>query len=168
MKFKKSTIEILDNTNGFQTHVWGPVDWFFLHCVVMNFDPNKSDIRGYKSFFKNLRHVLPCKSCRDNYTKTIMYHKTLKLSNEIFSSRENLVYWLFSLHNYVRKCQNNKKLIYENTPNDFHKHVCKYSRYRAKCDNIVKSSHTGCTTPMKSGLRLRSKIIVVPRSIKQP
>lgn len=155
---------MLNNTNGFQTNIWGPVAWFFIHCVSLNYHPTrKSD---YKRFFKSLSGVLPCGSCRDNYMSTITRHKSLKLTDDIFDSRESLSYWVFRLHNYVRKCQTKKVPHYRNTKTDFKRMIAHYDRFRAKCKKTKPSKqiHTkhGCTTPLNGGIRLRSIIKIVP------
>ena len=64
---------MLNNTQGFQTTVWGPAAWLFLHCIALNYQTKQK--RVYKLFFKNLGGVLPCGSCRDNYHRTITRHK---------------------------------------------------------------------------------------------
>ena len=161
MKIKKETNLLLEDSNGFQTHVWGPIAWFFLHTIAMNYDPGRHK-EGYIQFFKSLQYVLPCKTCRDNYTDTIKTHKTLTLNKEVFKSRKALSVWVYRLHNYVRECQNKKKLIFQNNEADFHKHVVRYHRYRAQC-LTHKQSHTGCTKPIRGGIRLKSRISVVPR-----
>jgi hypothetical protein len=157
---------MLNNANGFQTNVWGPVAWMFLHCVSLNYSPERK--KDYKRFFHSLAGVLPCGSCRNNYMSTITRHQTLKLTNKVFDSRESMAYWLFRLHNYVRKCQTNKKPFYKNTKTDFKKMVSNYERFRAKCPkdknlpaNQIHSKH-GCTTPLHGGIRLRSVITVIP------
>lgn len=155
---------MLNNTNGFQTNVWGPVAWMFLHCVSLNYHPDrKSD---YKRFFKSLAGVLPCGSCRRNYASTITRHSTLRLTDNVFDSRESLSFWLFKLHNYVRKCQTKRTPHYKSTKTDFKKMVAFYEKFRAKCPKTVHTNeiHTkhGCTTPLNGGIRLRSIVKVVP------
>lgn len=153
---------MLNNTQGFQTTVWGPAAWLFLHCIALNYQ-NKQK-RVYKLFFKNLGGVLPCGSCRDNYHRTITRHKTLRLTNDVFRSRESLSMWLFKLHNYVRKCQTNKEMMYPNTKYGFKQMVSYYSRFRAKCPEKNKvharQIHTkdGCTQPLNGGIRLKAVV----------
>ena len=157
---------MLNNANGFQTNVWGPVAWLFLHCVSLNYSQDRK--RDYKRFFRSLAGVLPCGSCRTNYLSTITRHKNLRLNDDVFKSRETMAYWLFRLHNYVRRCQTNKKPFYNNTKTDFKKMVAHYERFRAKCPkekklraNQIHSKH-GCTTPLQGGIRLRSVVTVIP------
>jgi len=153
---------MLNNTQGFQTTVWGPAAWMFLHCVALNYNPNKQK-RAYKLFFKSLGGVLPCGSCRDNYARTILHHKTLRLTNNVFRSRESFSMWVFKLHNYVRKCQTNKDTIYSNTKHGRKQMISYYSRFRAECPknkvhaNQIHTKH-GCTQPLRGGIRMRAVV----------
>jgi hypothetical protein len=160
---------MLHNSNGFQTNVWGPVAWFFLHCVSVNYHPDRKS--EYKRFFKSLAGVLPCGSCRTNYMSTITRHKTLKLTDDVFASRESMSYWLFRLHNYVRKCQTNKVPFYKNTKTDFKRMVSYYDRFRAQCPKVkpTKQIHTkhGCTKPLHGGIRLRSVVKITKMCVKR-
>lgn len=156
----------MNSAQGFQTTVWGPAAWLFLHCVSLNYHPEKQK-RAYKQFFKSLAGVLPCGSCRDNYRRTITRHKRLRLTDDVFRSRESLSLWLFKLHNYVRKCQTNKEVVYPNTKAGFRHMVSEYSRFRARCPKKgapnPRQIHTkhGCTQPLNGGIRLRSVIRIV-------
>ena len=153
---------MINNLQGFQTTVWGPAAWLFLHCIALNYHPDKQK-RAYKLFFKSIAGVLPRGSCRDNYYRTITQHKKLKLTNKVFESRESLSMWLFKLHNYVRKCQTNKETMYPNTKYGFKKMVSYYARFRAKCPTSkvrARQIHTkhGCTQPLNGGVRLKAVI----------
>lgn len=155
-----------NNSNGFQTNVWGPPAWLFLHCVSLNYNPLKQK-KEYIRFFKSLAGVLPCGSCRDNYRNTITRHSALKLTTGVFESRESLAYWLFRLHNYVTKCTLKGSPTYNNSRTDFKNMVAFYENFRAKCSknkpkkNQIHTKH-GCTQALKGGVRLRSVITVKP------
>lgn len=163
----------MNNSNGFQTKVWGPAAWLFLHCITLNYNP-KRDKKQYKLFFEMLAYVLPCKACRDNYKDTIQGNETsrnrqdLRLTSNVFKSRRTLSVWLFKLHIYVTKCQLKlKQGPYENTSTDFNKMVAFYEQFRAKCTKPPSSEggeHSGgCTLPAhKGGLRMRSVIHIKP------
>lgn len=55
------------------TKVWGPMMWGFLHTISFNYKvhPTEEDKENYRSFIYSLKHVLPCRYCRENYTKTL-------------------------------------------------------------------------------------------------
>lgn len=148
--------------HGFQTKVWGPAAWLFLHCVSFNYDPSRNK-KETKLFFEMLAYVLPCGACRDNYQHTVA-STTLRLNDSVFESRESLAFWLFRLHNYVTRCQTDGTPMYKDTKRDFYKVVRFYEALRAKCSpkKDVKKHRGGCTVPLKNGLRLRSVIRIKP------
>lgn len=143
----------LENKNGFQTKVWGPSAWLFLHCVAQNYDPNKVGMKkGYHEFFKNIEHVLPCGKCRENYSKIVSScDKRYKFDYSKLASRKALSYWLFLVHNKVQsdihaktKKQSDEPM-YKNTLKDFYKSYKFYENFRANC-NLVSY---GCNEPLK-------------------
>jgi hypothetical protein len=153
--------------HGFQTKVWGPAAWLFLHCITFNYDPSRNK-KETKLFFEMLAHVLPCGACRHNYQHTIAHSSggTLRLTDSVFESRESLAFWLFKLHNYVTCCQTDGTPTYKDTKRDFYKVVRFYETLRAKCSpvNDVKKHRGGCTVPLKNGMRMRSIIRIKPLS----
>ena len=153
------------NSNGFQTNVWGPAAWLFLHCITLNYDPSRGNKKETMHFFKMLAHVLPCGACRDNYSHTIHHSKELALTRRVFDSRESLSLWLFKLHNYVTRCVTQSDVVcYNNSTADFKKMCAFYEQFRAKCtgNNNVRAHKGGCTQPLKNGIRLRTEIRIKP------
>jgi hypothetical protein len=49
--------------DGFQTLIWGPPMWHFLHTMSFNYpvNPTQEDKEHYRDFVLSLQHVLPCK-----------------------------------------------------------------------------------------------------------
>ena len=78
---------------------WGRSTWKLLHCISMTYpkNPTESDKKKYKSFLNQLRHVLPCKICRNSYSAWIRDHPP------DLRSRAKIVGWVIDLHNYVNK-----------------------------------------------------------------
>ena len=151
------------NNNGFQTNVWGPMAWIFLHMVTLNYKPErKSDI--YK-FFKSLKGVLPCGACRNNFNKIINgTNPKLRLTMDKLRTRQTLSYWLFLVHNevqrgiYLRTNKVSDRPVYKDTKEDYKKAMNKLETMRAQCH---KNSY-GCTIPTK-GTRKRAEIHIMPR-----
>lgn len=147
----------MNSSSGFQTKVWGAPMWLCLHLISLNYTPEKKV--GYKAFFKNLQHVLPCGACRCNY-KNIIEHK-VPMTDDVFVSREAFSMWVFLVHNQVQKDIHAKTESphdvpkYNDTVLDYMKAMSFYEKYRAKC---VKNSY-GCVVPMK-GSRRRSRIVI--------
>lgn len=141
--------------NGFQTKVWGAPAWIFLHCISFNYSNEKK--KEYKIFFKILKDILPCKTCRDNYNK-IITKGPLKIKDEIFKNRKTFSKWLFLVHNKIQYdiySKNNKDLpTYKNK--DYNKVKILFEKFRAKCSK----NQYGCTEPYKKDGKKRSIIIV--------
>lgn len=153
--------------NGFQTKVWGPYAWFFLHITTLNFSRDRK--KGYMCFFKSLSDVLPCGSCRDNYKKIISNpDPKLRLTQDVFRSRTSVARWLFRVHLRVQsdiyeKTKNTRdKPKYKDTKKDFVRAMNEYEKYRASCSRNA----YGCVTPKKGYVKQRSVITVVPQETR--
>ena len=152
---------ILQNPNGFQTNVWGPGAWLFLHCIALNYNPKY--YKQYHIFFKTIQHILPCKAGRDNYSHSINKNPSLMLKKSTFKNRETLSLWLFKLHTYVR-CKTKAPIVYSNDKTGFRQMLRFYEQFRASCSQKVdlKPKHTGCVHSYYKGMRLRTKIQIKP------
>ena len=148
----------MKSNNGFQTKVWGPPAWLFLHVVSLNY--RKENAKQYKIFFESLKHVLPCGACRENYGKIL---KEMPMNANVMKSRYNLAAWLFRVHNevandiYKKTNQRENKPLYKNSKKDFEKVAKFYEQFRAKC---MKNAY-GCVVP-QNGTRKMAKITIVP------
>ena len=151
--------------NGFQTKVWGPYAWFFLHTVTLNFAPERAE--GYLAFFKSLGDVLPCGACRDNYKRIISSKDPkLRLDAQKMTTRLRAARWLFRVHIRVQqdiyeKTKRKKDLpMYEDTREDFIQAMKEYEQYRASCQ---KRSY-GCVKPKKGYVKCHSLIRIKPNT----
>ena len=144
--------------NGFQSKIWGPCAWLFLHTITLNFTPDKHCLKGYMSFFMNLEYVLPCITCRTNYGE-IIRKGDLKLTTQVFASRETLVAWLFKVHNLIN-IRTGKTLTYSNDAKGLESMQLFYEQFRAKCDNTKKE--VGCTKALHKGKKYRCVLMIRP------
>lgn len=90
------SIEKIDNLD---PNVWGPNFWHTMEAIAVTLDSeNKMDI--YR-FFENLRHVIPCKTCKHHYQEYFL-QKPIKnyLNNQL-----TLLSWLYSLRCDIKKRQ---------------------------------------------------------------
>jgi len=148
--------------NGFSTFIWGPCMWYFLHTISFNYPvkPTKDDKKHYMTFLKSLQFVLPCRSCRENYTKNIKT-KATKLNMNVMKNRDSLSRWMCKLHNTINTqlCKK-KKMKYE---------VCRdfYEQFRARCTK-PKKGHGGCSEPYHKGIKSRTVLRIIPRKSKVP
>ena len=90
-------------SNGLITKIWGPHFWETLHCVSAGYplEPTDNDKKNYKEFFVSVTNVLPCKYCRESYGQFITQENKTKLDDKVFESRENLMFWVYKLHERV-------------------------------------------------------------------
>jgi hypothetical protein len=91
-------------------NVWGPHGWFFLDSIVLSMPNNLSYEQKiiYKNFFTSLKDVLPCAACREHYKENLI---KFPLTDIILSKKENIIRWILSVHNNVRKNDEKKTQI---------------------------------------------------------
>ena len=127
-------------SNGLITKIWGPYFWETLHCASAGYplEPTDIDKKNYKDFYIAVGKVLPCRFCRESYQQFITEEKDTLINDEIFESRENLMYWVYKLHERV-----NLKLgmTYGVT---FEEVKDRLESFRAKCTKGKKS----CAMPL--------------------
>jgi hypothetical protein len=182
--FKK---EDYNSKDGMLTTIWGPSLWHSLHAISFNYPikPTKEDKQHYLEFFKNLRWVLPCKYCRENYVKNI---KQIPLTMKTMQNRATFSRWLYDLHEEINKMLGKKSnLSFDDVRN-------RYEMFRSRCidenkgkskkqtkkyykkkknNNVVKgksnknptNKEKGCTTPYY-GNKSRCVINIVPKTKK--
>ena len=139
--------------NGMQTRVWGPAGWIFLHCIAQNYpqQPTTEQREHYRSFFRLVGAVLPCRYCRESYQEFINEPGTM-LDDKVMANRLTFSKWLYNIHNKI-----NKKLGISNCTT-FKEVNEKYESFRSKCTKTLQPVK-GCTNPSKRGsLRKRCKI----------
>lgn len=80
--------------------IWGEVGWDFFHFVTLGYpeNPTNEDKKNYYQYFHHLKYVLPCFKCRTNMENHL---KKYPLTDEVLSSRTNLVKWGIDFHNIV-------------------------------------------------------------------
>ena len=147
--------------NGMQTRVWGPAGWIFLHSIAQNYpqEPTIEQKEHYRSFFRLVGTVLPCRYCRESYQQFINEPDT-RLDDNVMRDRTTFTKWLYDIHNKV-----NKKLDVQEQIS-FKEVTDKYESFRSKCTksapvHLEKAVH-GCTNPSKNGsLRKKCEIKIV-------
>ena len=83
------------------TTFWGPSGWEFLHTLTFIYPekPSYNDKVKMQHFMNTINYILPCKYCRISFTK---YSQSLPI-NDYLESREQIVAWLYKIHNKVNK-----------------------------------------------------------------
>lgn len=111
------------------TRFWGPPGWKLLHQVAYQYpeNPTPQEKLDYGIFYSNLANVLPCKYCRNSFTK---YIKNLPIDGYL-ETKTKLTEWVYLMHNKV-----NGKLRRQGhitTPNPTFKEV---NEMYADCDKV--------------------------------
>ena len=87
------TKEHYNSGDGMLTAVWGPPLWHSLHTISFNYPvkPTKEDKDNYYNYFKSIQFVLPCRYCRENFSKFLNYGTKVKAQSQVISG-ENIGY----------------------------------------------------------------------------
>ena len=113
--------------------IWGPHAWVLLHTISMNYPnhPTQQDKQHFRTFFTSLQHCLPCDACSNHYRENLQRYP---LTDEVMSSRTNLVFWLIKIHNTVN-VMNGKPIVSNQKAVQLY-----YDMYRPKTffDHLVK------------------------------
>ena len=82
---------------GLQPKVWGPAGWFFFHSTTFGYplEPTEEQKRIYNHFYHSFAQILPCPTCRTDFTQY------LNLNPPVLSSREALIEWGYLAHKFV-------------------------------------------------------------------
>jgi hypothetical protein len=143
--------------NGMITSVWGSSLWHVLHTISFNYpvNPSSEDKENYYNFLKYLGKVLPCKFCRDNYSKNL---DIINFNVKCLNDRNSFSKCIYNLHNAVnndlhKSCEESYKII-----------KSKYENFRSRCHKDTKS--LGCTEPL-NGVKQKCILKIVPQSSKE-
>jgi hypothetical protein len=151
-----------NSNEGMLTYIWGPALWHTLHTISFNYPvkPTDKQKEDYSNFFLGLQNILPCKYCRDNYTKHL---EKLPLNSSRLKNRESFSRWLFEMHELVNKNLNKKSnLTYEEVKN-------RYENFRSRClidPNNKTQGKKGCTESLY-GVKSKCVINIVPKKSKK-
>ena len=145
--------------NGFQTTVWGPLLWNFLHIMSFNYpvNPTYEHKVNYRNFILSLVNILPCGKCRENLCKNL---KKLPLKMSHMKSRTTFSKYIYKLHELINTMLNKKSgLTYEHVRENI-------EHYRAKCTKPKlekeKEKEIGCVEPIGKNIKQKCVINFVP------
>ena len=162
---KKYTLKHYNSKDGMMTSIWGPSMWHTLHTISFNYPvkPSYKDKINYKNFIINLKYVLPCGKCRENFRKNL---KQLPLNMTNMKSRYTFSKYVYNLHEVVNKMLKKKSNLSYNEVRD------RYENFRARCpkkeyitENIKTIKEKGCIEPL-NGSKSKCVLKLVPESDK--
>jgi len=151
--------EDYNSPDGMMTSIWGPPLWHTLHTISFNYPikPTKEDKENYFNYFNNLKHVLPCRYCRDNLKKNL---KKIPLKKSTFKSRDILSMWVYLLHEEINTMLGKKSNLSYEMIRD------RYENFRSRCLNeseMTTKKETGCTKSLY-GVKGKCILSIVPKS----
>lgn len=154
------------SSDGMLTTVWGPSIWHFLHTMSFNYPvkPSKDDKVHYKEFIKSLRHILPCRHCRDNLKKNFEVHP---IKDCHMKDRESFSRYVYGLHETVNRMLGKKSGLKYCDVRE------RYEHFRSRCtENEPKlwefskeKKEKGCTEPLY-GKKSKCIIKIVPHDFE--
>ena len=173
MSLKKSDYE---NDNGMLTTVWGPSLWHSIHTITFNYPvrPTKQEQDDYYKFIMSLEKVLPCKYCRENFSKNmraVNKRKRTTLKRALARGRAGFSRYMYDFHNEVNVMLGKPiTLTYKQVKE-------RYENFRARCSkkDIKKrlnktrknKKEKGCVDPLY-GKKTKCIIRIIPKEVKTP
>lgn len=150
--------------DGMLTSIWGPPLWHALHTMSFNYPvkPSKEQKQYYQEFFNNLKNVLPCRYCRDNY---ILNLEKYPINSKVLKNRESFSKWLYNIHELINTNLNKKSGLTYDEIRD------RYEHFRSRCltdpkeKHILISKEKGCTESLY-GVKSKCILNIVPKDLK--
>ena len=99
---------------GVDPKIWGPSLWKTLHIISFNYpiNPTKKTKTIHLKFIKNLKYLLPCKSCRENLCQ---HFSTDPITMKTMKNRYTFSHYIYNLHENINIMLGKKSNItYEN------------------------------------------------------
>jgi len=149
-----------NSNDGMVTYIWGPPMWHTLHTITFNYptNPTKEQKKQYLNFFINIKDILPCKYCRDNYAKNLLIYP---LTSKVMKNRDTLTKWLYDIHEEINtNLGKQSQLSFEEVRD-------RYEHFRARCLNSIKQKKKGCTESLY-GIKSKCIINIVPKEDNVP
>lgn len=93
-------------------NLWGPSCWKFIHYLTMAYpdNPSHEEKQAIKNFIYSLGKVLPCENCRVHFAMNL---ENFPLTENVLSSKYNLINWAREVHNEVNTRKNKKNWSYQ-------------------------------------------------------
>ena len=83
---------------------WGPAAWTLYHTVSFKYpvSPSQDDRQKAFDFLYGIAHMLPCRHCREHWTRYIRVHVATPMSSKL-ASRDAFARFLVQGHNDVNR-----------------------------------------------------------------
>ena len=83
---------------------WGPKTWFFLESAAIAYpvSPTTEQKTSAKNLLLSLRDLLPCETCRINYSNYLSETISGNYLDDVVKDRDSLMSFIIGVHNDVR------------------------------------------------------------------
>jgi len=91
-------------------NLWGPSLWTFLHYLSLSYpeNPTTDEQELIYDYLASLQKIIPCEKCRKNFNGHLE-----SMEVEVLQCRDNLVRWLFNVHNLVNTDTGKPQYLYD-------------------------------------------------------
>jgi len=151
-----------ESGDGMLTSIWGPSLWHYLHTMSFNYPnkPTEEAKNNYYNFIVSLKHVLPCKYCRENYSKNL---KSAGFKESVFNNRTTFSKFIYNLHQEVNKMLGKESNL------EYNDVRIRYEHFRSRClvdKELEKNKHkkieNGCVQSLY-GQKSKCVLRIVPK-----
>jgi hypothetical protein len=96
---------------GMSPGVWGPVFWTTMHIVSLGYPrtPTEDEKAAASNFYNSLAYMIPCPICKEHYRHFLETDPV----DDALNSRDELITWVFNLHNKVNEKLSKKQVTWE-------------------------------------------------------
>lgn len=83
----------------YDSHIWGPHFWFFLHTIAMNYPPRANEVtkRKYYDLIQNMPIFIPNVEMGDRFTRLLDKYPV----TPYLDKRESFIRWTVFIHNKI-------------------------------------------------------------------
>jgi len=120
--------------------IWGPKLWFISHAISFNYPeiPTQTDKENHIAWFTLYKDMIMCEVCKKHYSEHFAKHPV----DKHLGSRDDLIRWVWQLHNKVNESLNK-------TPWTFEQMMEHYSKIFSQTCTINANKCSAPTEPPK-------------------
>ena len=91
--------ERIKKQRGYDSHIWGPPFWFFLHTIAMNYPDRANDVtrRKYYDLIQNMPIFIPNVEMGNRFSHLLDQYPV----TPYLDKRESFIRWTVFIHNKV-------------------------------------------------------------------
>lgn len=116
----------------FDSNIWGPHYWFFIHTIASTYplNPNKTTKRKYYDFIINLPLFIPDEKMGNDFAELLDKYPV----SPYLDNRDSFIRWTIFIHNKINKKMGKDEISYSECLDDY------VSHYKTKPQNLFKKT----------------------------